>query len=108
MQHYQTGNNFCLAITTDSVHNDAILLNSFFASISFGVGEGEGEVAFFSAKGWDRRNRGNLIESTTPCHDAQVVGPYRVSNPLRLTALTSKQGLHHSTTAPQHHSTFNI
>ena len=38
-------------------------------------GEGEGEVAFFSAKGWDRRNRADLIESATPCHDALVVGP---------------------------------
>ena len=32
-------------------------------------GEGEGEVAFFSAKRWDRRNRADLIESATPCHD---------------------------------------
>ena len=37
-------------------------------------GEGEGEVAFFSAKRWDRRNRADLIESATPCHDAQVMG----------------------------------
>ena len=35
-------------------------------------GEGEGEVAFFSAKRWGRRNRADLIESATPCHDAQV------------------------------------
>ena len=27
---------------------------------------GEGEVAFFSAKRWDRRNRTDLIESVTP------------------------------------------
>ena len=27
--------------------------------------EGEGEVAFFSAKRWDRRNRADLIESAT-------------------------------------------
>ena len=39
----------------------------------------EGKVAFFSAKRWDRRNRVDLIESATPCHDAQVVGSYRVS-----------------------------
>ena len=38
-------------------------------------GEGEGEVAFFSTKRWDRRNRVDLIESATPCHDAQVDGP---------------------------------
>ena len=49
--------------------------------------EGEGEVAFFSAKRWDRRKRADLIESATPCHDAHVVGPYRDSNPLRLTIL---------------------
>ena len=63
-------------------------------------GEGEGEVAFFSAKRWDRRNRVDLIESATPCHDAQVVGPYRDSNPLRLTVLAAMSEDY--TTAPQH------
>ena len=53
-------------------------------------GYGEGEVAVFSAKRWDRRNRADLIESATPCHDDQVVGSYRGSNPLHLTVLTSK------------------
>ena len=56
----------------------------------FSIDEGEGEVAFFSAKRWDRRNRAELIESATPCHDPQVVGFYRVSNQLRLTVLASK------------------
>ena len=65
-----------------------------------GEGEGEGEVAFFSAKRWDRRNRADLIESATPCHDAQVVGPYRDSNPLRLTILAAMSEDY--TTAPQH------
>ena len=60
----------------------------------------EGEVAFFSAKHWDRRNRVDLIESATPCHDAQVVGPYRDSNPLRLTILAAMSEDY--TTAPQH------
>ena len=60
----------------------------------------EGEVAFFSAKRWDRRNRADLIESATPCHDAQVVGPYRDSNPLRLTVLPAMSEDY--TTAPQH------
>ena len=50
------------------------------------VGEGEGEVAVFSAKRWDRRNRADLIESATPFHEAQVVGSY--------------QGLHHCATTP--------
>ena len=50
---------------------------------------GECEVAFFSAKRWDRRDRADLIESTTPGHDAQVVGPYRASNLLRLTVLAA-------------------
>ena len=56
-------------------------------AVSFGtafillMGLGEGEVVFFSAKRWDRRNRADLIESATPCHDAQVVGLYRDSNP---------------------------
>ena len=52
-------------------------------------GEVEGEVAFFSAKRWDRRNRADLIESVTPCHKAQLVGLYRDSNPLRLTVLAA-------------------
>ena len=30
----------------------------------------------------DVRNRADLIDSVTRCHDAQVVGSYRVSNPL--------------------------
>ena len=30
---------------------------------------------FSRVKRWDRRNRADLIESATPCHDAQVVGP---------------------------------
>ena len=62
--------------------------------------EGEGEVAFFSAKRWDRRNRADLIESATPCHDAKVVGPYRDSNPLRLIVLAAMPEDY--TTAPQH------
>ena len=65
-----------------------------------GEGEGEGEDAVFSAKRWDRRIRAGLIESATPCHDAQVVGSYRGSNPLRLTVLASKSEDY--TTAPQH------
>ena len=63
-------------------------------------GEGEGEVAFFSAKRWDRKSRTELIESATPCHDAQVVGPYRNSNPFRLTVLAALSEDY--TTAPQH------
>ena len=61
---------------------------------------GEGEVAFFSAKRWDRRNRADLIESATPCHGALVVVPYRDSNPLRLTVLAAMSEDY--TTAPQH------
>ena len=52
--------------------------------------EGEGEVAVFSAKRWDRRNRADLIESANPCHDAQMVGSYRGLNPLHLTVPASK------------------
>ena len=66
--------------------------------------EGEGEVSFFSAKRWDRRNRAHLTDSATPCHDTQVVGSYRVSNgvsnPLPLTGLAAKSEDY--TTAPQH------
>ena len=40
------------------------------------------------------------MESATPCHDVQVVGSYRASNPLRLTVLAAKSedyttALHH-------------
>ena len=63
-------------------------------------GEGEGEVAFFSAKRCDRRNRADLIESATPCHDARVVGLCRDSNPLRLTILAAMSEDY--TTVPQH------
>ena len=56
--------------------------------------EGEGEVAF------DCRNGGDLIESMTRCHEDQVVGPYRDSNPLRLTILAAMSEDY--TTAPQH------
>ena len=73
---------------------------AFFDEISGVQEEGEGEVAFFSAKRWDRRNRTDLIESATPCHDAQVVGPYWDSNPLRLTVLAAMSEDY--TTAPQH------
>ena len=49
-----------------------------------------GRVAVFSAKHWDRRNKASLIESTTPRHDAQVVGSRRGSNQIHLIVLTSK------------------
>ena len=58
----------------------------------------------FSAKHWYRRNRADLIESATPCHDAQLVGSYWVSNPFRLTVLASKS----ERIAPLHHNTFKF
>ena len=64
------------------------------------VGEGEGEFGVFSAKHWDRRSSDALIEFASPYHDAQMVGPYRVSNPLHLTVLAVKSNDY--TTAPQH------
>ena len=39
----------------------------------------KGEGAFSSAKSWDCRNRADLIKSGKPCHDAHVVGSYRVT-----------------------------
>ena len=51
---------------------------------------GEGEVAAFSTKRWDRRSSQALIESSTTCHDAPVVGSYCASNALRLTVLAAK------------------
>ena len=78
----------------------------FNSTIIHGVLKVKGEVAFFSAKRWDRRNRADLIESATPCHDAQVVGLYRDSNPLRLTILAAMSEDY--TTAPQHLRTICI
>ena len=77
-----------------------VLNSKLYIAGSFKKCEGEGEVAFFSAKRWDRRSRADLIESATPCHDAQVVGLYRDSNPLRLTILAAMSEDY--TTAPQH------
>ena len=57
-----------------------------------------GEVAVFSSKRWDRRNSYALIESATPCHDAQ--GYWWDLNPVRLTVLAAKSVDY--TTAPQH------
>ena len=74
--------------------------NSIALVALIGEGEGEGEVAFFRAKSWNRRSRTDLIESATPCHDAHVVGSYRVSNPLRLIVLAANSEDY--TTAPQH------
>ena len=62
--------------------------------------EGEGEVAVFGAKRWDSRGSEALIKSATTCHDAHVVGSYRVSNPLHLTVLTAKSEEY--ATAPEH------
>ena len=57
---------------------DLLMLSSdVFATSCEVLLEGEGEVAFFSTKRWDRRNRADVIESTTPCHGAPVVGSYR-------------------------------
>ena len=69
-------------------------------------GEFEGEVEYFSAKCLDRRNRADLIDSATPCHDAQVVGSHWLLNPLLLTVLTAKSEDY--TIAPKHlHITFS-
>ena len=59
--------------------NKALFLALSFSLIGNDVPQavGEGEVAFFSAKRWDRRNRAGLIKSATPCHDAQVLGSYQ-------------------------------
>ena len=63
--------------------------------------EGEGEVAVLAPSAGIAEVAKAPIESTTPCHSAPVVGPYRVSNPLRLTVLAAKSEDY--TIAPQHH-----
>ena len=62
-------------------------------------GEGEGEATGFSAKRWDRGSSEELIGSVSPCYNTQVVGPYRLWKPLRLTVLTAKS--ENYITAPQ-------
>ena len=52
------------------VNTSHTLLLPIWFKLKIFEGEGEGEVAFFSAKRLDRRNRADLIESATPCHDA--------------------------------------
>ena len=44
-------------------------------------------------------DRADLIKSVTLCHDAQVMGPYRVSSPLCLTVLAAESEDY--TTVPQ-------
>ena len=41
-------------------------------------------------RGHSRQHIRKTIDFMTSCHDAQVVGPYRVSNPLHLTVLTAE------------------
>ena len=76
-----------LCSTFSHIMGSSFRINSDAAGIQK---KGEGELAFFSAKRWDHRNRADLIESATLCHDAYVVGSYRVSNPLRLTVRPAK------------------
>ena len=59
-----------------------------------------GEVVVFSAKCQDCRNRAELIESMTPCHDAQMVGSFQVWSPHHLTILAAKS--ENDTIAAQH------
>ena len=65
------------------------------------VCEGESKFAVFSAKRWNLRNMEDLIESVTPCYDAQVVGLYLGSNPGHLTVLSCKvRRLHNGAKSP--------
>ena len=63
-------------------------------------GEGEGGVAFFSAKYWDHRSREDRIESATPCHDTQVLGFFLGSSSVDPTVLAAKS--EDCNTAPQY------
>ena len=92
--------------TTNQIHTFDTVFAPDHVNINMQASESEGEceVAVFSAKRWDRRNRADVIKSTAPSYDAPVVRPYRVSNPLRLTNVTSKSK--DNTTAPQHFQTF--
>ena len=80
----------CIQTEDLQLRSDSFLVLLDFSLRQRQASEGEGDVAFFSAKRWDRRNEVDLIESATLCHDAQVAGSYRVSNPLRLTVLAAK------------------
>ena len=45
--------------------------------------------SFFKCQALDCSSRADLIESMAPCHDAQVVGFFQVSNPFPLTVLAA-------------------
>ena len=45
---------------------------------------------FVSATCWDRRNRKDLIESATPCHETQVADLTMGLNPVHMSNLAVK------------------
>ena len=92
-------NNFCVQLKV------WVRISKLFASVYktaswHTTSSSEGEGAFFSAMCWDGENRADLIESATPCHTAQVVGPYRDSSPVCLIVMAAMPEDY--TTAPQH------
>ena len=74
---------------------NSILRNEVLNFCNSSEGEGEGEVAFFSAKRWDRRNRADLIKPATLVMALKWLGPR-----LHLTVLATKSEDY--TTGPQH------
>ena len=65
------------------------------------LSDGEGEVAFFSAKRWDRKSREDVIESVTPCRDAQKGGALPGIELCPPDCSGCKvRGLHHCATTP--------
>ena len=83
----------------DSQYKESFLLRLKTPNKCVYLGQGRYAVVF-SAKRWDRKSRGELIESVTPCHDPPALGFNPGSNPIHLTALLANSPDY--TTAPQH------
>ena len=78
------------------------------SSKNFRRNEIEDEVAAFSAKCWDLRNKAGLIESTTSRHDAQVVGSYRARPTPPDSSDFEVRGLHHCATTTSNKKVFDV
>lgn len=58
-----------------------LVICSFLGRAASRITTGGGKVAVVSAKSWDRRSRDDIIKSTTPCHEAEMIELGLGSNP---------------------------
>ena len=62
-----TGNGFL------TIHISTSQSQKFCKNKGVLMGNSRAQATMLHAKRWDRRNRADLVESATPCHDAEVV-----------------------------------